>query len=214
VGRRKSLAISDAEWQAILRATGSIPPTADGARARTEIGACRQDFSPISRKKLLAARKEFRRIDALWGRLIRSYETAYRETSGALLLVDITDAKKLRGRARDWLASFDVLAHSVEGRRDEAKKLLYGRVLGIWADCLGGKLVTSTAPGRAPYGPLIRFFDAIVRPLLGDKAPGPYAIRSIVKQERRRREEVARRLVEARQKYGDGVVRVTLPTQK
>jgi hypothetical protein len=181
-----------------------------------EIGACVRDFRqlPISRKNLLAARKELRRIDALWGRLIRSYETAYRETSGALLLVDITDAKKLRGRARDWLESLDVLAHSVEGRRDEARKLLYGRVLGIWTDCLGGKLVTSTARGRAPYGPLVRFFDAIVRPLLGDKAPSPYAIRSIVKKERRWRQGVARQMLEDRQKYGDGVVRVTLPTQK
>jgi hypothetical protein len=130
------------------------------------------------------------------------------------LLVIITDLEKHRKRLRDWIEGFGKLARSVGGRRDEAKKWLYERVLGIWTDYLRGKLATSTARGRAPYGPLVRFFDAIVRPLLGDKAPGPYAIRRIVKQERCRREKEARWLVAIRQKYGEGVIRVTLPTQK
>jgi hypothetical protein len=215
VARRKAPTISDAEWQVISQATGSIPPTADVARARLEIGACRQDYSrlPVSREKLRAAREEFRRIDALWARLIRSYETAYRETSEALLLVDIADAEKLRGQARSRLVGLDMLAHGHTGRRDAAKEWLYWRVLGIWTDCLDGKLMTSTARRRAPYGPLVRFFDAIVRPLLGDQAPGPDAIRSIVKREKRQREEAARQLVAIRQKYSDEVVRVFCPPQ-
>jgi hypothetical protein len=181
-----------------------------------EIGACIWNFRqlPVSRKKLLAARAEFRRIDALLGRLIRSFEAAHRQTSGALLLIALPDLEKLRKRVRAWIEGFDMLARSGAGQRDVAKEWLYWRVLGIWTDCFSGKLVTSTAPGRAPYGPLVRFFDAIVRPLLGDKAPGPYAIRSIVKQERRRREEAAGWLAAVKQKYGDGVVRVTLPTRK
>ena len=213
MARRKSLAISDAEWQVILQTTGSIPPTANVARARLEIGACRQDFLrlPISRKKLLAARKELRRSDALLGRLIRSLGAAHRLGSGDLLLVAITDLEKHHKQVRDWIKDFGRLAHSVGGRRDEARRWLYWRVLGIWTDCLGGKLATSTASGRAPYGPLVRFFDAIVRPLLGNEAPGPDAIRGIVKRERQQREQVAKQLAEARQKYGDGAVRVFCP---
>jgi hypothetical protein len=215
VARRKPLAISVADWQTILRATGPIPPTADVARARLEIGACRKDFRqlPIPRKNLLAARKELQRSDALLSRLIRSLEAAHRLGLGDLLLVIITDLEEHRKGVRNWIEDFDTLARSVEGRRDEANKWLYWRVLGIWTECLGGKLVISTARGRAPYGPLVRFFDAIVRPLLGDKAPGPHAIRRIVKQERRRRGEVAKQLEENRRKYGDGVVRVLCPPQ-
>jgi hypothetical protein len=213
VARRKSPAISDVEWQAIARAIGPIPPTADVARARLEIGACRRDYArlPISRSKLRGARAEFRRIDALWKRLIRSYETAQRQTSAALLLADITKARKLRMRAQGWHEGFNTLARRHAGNRDVAREWLYERVLGIWTDCLGGKLVTSTARRRVPYGPLVRFFDAIVRPLLGDKAPGPHAIRGIVKQEKRQRQEATRRLVALRQKYGDGAVRVFCP---
>src|SRR5262249_31943200 len=111
-------------------------------------------------------------------------------------------------RARSWLEGLDMLVGGHAGRRDVAKEWLYWRVLGIWTDCLGGKLVTSNARGRAPYGPLVRVFRAIVKALLGNKAPGPHAIRSIVKQEKRRREKV---LAELRQKYGDGIVRVVCP---
>ena len=98
MARRKSPAISNAEWQAISRAIGSIPPAADVARARLEIGACRQDFlqHPIPRKKLLAARKELQRSDALLGRLLRSLGSAHRLGSGDLLLVIITDLEKHR----------------------------------------------------------------------------------------------------------------------
>ena len=115
MARRKSLAISDAEWQVILQTTGSIPPTANVARARLEIGACRQDFLrlPISRKKLLAARKELRRSDALLGRLIRSLGAAHRLGSGDLLLVAITDLEKHHKQVRDWIKDFGRLAHSV-----------------------------------------------------------------------------------------------------
>jgi hypothetical protein len=141
--------LTDAEWQAVLTAIGPLPPAADVDRARLEINECIRDFSrlPVARGRLLAAREECHRAEKLLVELIFSFAALYRRTSGQLLLVDVTTARKLRKRVRGRIEGFDMLIRANTGRQDSARDWLYWRLLGIWTDALSGKLATSKPPG-------------------------------------------------------------------
>jgi hypothetical protein len=177
---------------------------------------CFRDFSrlPFSREEMRAVRNDLRRIDAGIIKVTKMLEAVHRRSSVKLLAIGADDQTVLEifRRRRIWprIEACNMLLRSVAGTRDEARDWLYWRILSIWTYCLGGKLKVSNPPKEQgePYGPLVRFFDAAVRPLLGDKTPGRHAIRKIVRQERQRRIEQERHWQRMIEPKG------TLPPQK
>jgi hypothetical protein len=77
------------------------------------------------------------------------------------------------------------------GTRDPNKKFLYCAVLRIWEEPLGQELRYSIARQKPPYGPLVRFLEAVLRPVLGNETPGPHGFAKIIdrKREIRRRKK-------------------------
>ncbi|WP_316205297.1 hypothetical protein [Bradyrhizobium sp. SZCCHNS3004] len=88
-----------------------------------------------------------------------------------------------RGNADD----FDAHSKTSGGRKNPVREKLYSQVLGVWTDLLGGELKVSKDPISAARGPLWRFFQAAVTPIMGDRAPKATSFADIVQRERERR---------------------------
>jgi len=93
------------------------------------------------------------------------------------------------GPVKDYADShviyYEILAGSLfRGRKDEHREFLYEAVLGLWCRELGQELRYSRS--ETPTGPLVRFFTAVVAPVLGTKAPTARGIAEIVDRARAR----------------------------
>jgi hypothetical protein len=66
------------------------------------------------------------------------------------------------------------------------KRSFYEAVLKVWTD-RGGKLGWST--NAQVGGPCVRYFNAVVRPVMGDDSPKLSYIKDIIDDEKRRRED-------------------------
>ncbi len=66
------------------------------------------------------------------------------------------------------------------------RRFLFGAVLDLWAG-LGLETRYSRSREGTPTGPLLRFFNACVGPILGDEAPSTFGVALIVDREKRRR---------------------------
>jgi hypothetical protein len=77
---------------------------------------------------------------------------------------------------------------SAFGRRQNPhREFLFGGIMRVWTDRLGGELHFSRPPrGGLPSGPLVRFLQACLEPVLGDDAPAE-GIADIIERERRAR---------------------------
>lgn len=101
-------------------------------------------------------------------------------------------------REETWLATLEEMQQQAEARigmlesLDQGfhrkanlwKKNLYENVLQIWQNTIKGKLTYSRSweetGENEPFGPLIEFFTACLKPVLGSKMPGPYGIAAII----------------------------------
>ena len=72
-------------------------------------------------------------------------------------------------RKVEALAAFHEIWSAFARRQNPHRKFLYWGVMRVWTDRLGGELRYSTKESTR-YGPLIRFFDAVVGPILGSAA--------------------------------------------
>jgi hypothetical protein len=72
------------------------------------------------------------------------------------------------------------------GAFDPPKRSYYEDVLKVWTD-RGGKLGWST--NAQVGGPCVRYFNAVVRPVMGDDSPARSYIKDIIDDEKRRRED-------------------------
>lgn len=77
---------------------------------------------------------------------------------------------------------------ATNGASDPPERAFYRDVMMVWTE-LGGKLGVSTnANTNEVYGPFIRFFRAVVEPMMGDKCPPPATIKKYVQAEKERRQ--------------------------
>lgn len=77
------------------------------------------------------------------------------------------------------------------GRRNPYRACLFAAIVDLWIYDLGQPPGISTAPDGERRGPLIPFFLACVRPLLGDETPTVEGAAAIIKQHRRRARQQA-----------------------
>lgn len=70
----------------------------------------------------------------------------------------------------------------------------YHKIFGVWVDKLGGRLgVSRDEDTHKLGGPLVRFFQAVTRPVLATEAPALESISRIVDREKERRKERRKR---------------------
>jgi hypothetical protein len=81
---------------------------------------------------------------------------------------------------------YDRMIAATSGRNDPHQKLLYDAVLDLWDRGLNQGLHYSKG------GPLVRFFKAVVDPVLGKRTPGASRIGGIVREYKRRISEIVR----------------------
>jgi hypothetical protein len=86
--------------------------------------------------------------------------------------------------AADSYEAWHDTARCFSGRRNPHRELLYDGVLMIWL-VNGGELRFSTTLDGVPTGPLVRFFLACVRPVMGGEAPAVHSVSDIIKRARR-----------------------------
>jgi hypothetical protein len=87
------------------------------------------------------------------------------------------------------LAKLREVASMLSADRDgfgPPKRSFYEDVLKVWTD-RGGKLGWST--NAQVGGPCVRYFNAVVRPVMGDDSPKLSYIKDIIDDEKRRRED-------------------------
>ncbi|TQF28871.1 hypothetical protein [Bradyrhizobium sp. UNPA324] len=96
-------------------------------------------------------------------------------------------ADETAAHARGNAVDFDAHSKANGGTRNPSREAYYGQVLAVWTDLLGGELKISKNASDIVRGPLWRFFDAAVSPVLGTSAPRPGAVADIVKREKLRR---------------------------
>lgn len=77
---------------------------------------------------------------------------------------------------------YDRYARGASRQQNPAREDLYRDLLSVWADQMGRPLTWS------PNGPLEKFFQSAVRPILGARTPKSSSIRDIVKREVQRRD--------------------------
>jgi hypothetical protein len=76
-------------------------------------------------------------------------------------------------------------AYSGEGfqrKRDVHREVLYARIIALWESPLGGRF------GVSSTGPLARFLDAALDPILGLEMLGLDGIKAVLQREKNRRE--------------------------
>jgi len=165
---------TDAEWAAIEQELPQkkSPP---GRDIRFELEQMGREFWAMRHQRLL--RPSIRDCDGLH----QCIELMKRFKSRSL-------KKALEPAYREIKAWDDLLvawnSEAFQRKRDIHRELLYGRLIGLWEGPLGGRLGVSTT------GPLARFLDAALGPILGlEEAPGLDGIKAILQREKNRRKD-------------------------
>jgi hypothetical protein len=151
----------------------------------------------------------FERERARWEHLGDAVDVA------TVILRELRDAPR-SGPSLEWihraLDALVVVRHKVEihtdghemwqaycGRQNPDSEFLYGGVLQIWTYHLHGDLRYSSSKTG---GPTVDFFLAVVKPIMGDKAPQPTSVGKIIRREREGRDRVE---AEKRRRRGVGL---------
>ena len=91
----------------------------------------------------------------------------------------------LKYRAETSRIGYEMLSAAHKGRRNPHRAHLYAAICDLWTIHLGQELRYSMQ-GGVPSGPLIRFFTACIKPVLGAEAPTAHTIASVIDREKHR----------------------------
>jgi hypothetical protein len=94
---------------------------------------------------------------------------------------ELTNLEAVRQRICSHINNLDATIRKFHGRSNPHRENMYIGVLRIWTDIIGDELAYSRSPnGGLPCGPLIRFFQACLIPILLDKTPGVSGLADII----------------------------------
>lgn len=167
---------TDSEWAAVEAAFPSpLAVGADSEAARTETEASatiycviRDSYKFRSKDRMKVAKAAQRKI----------------KMRAKLAQNDETDLRHQLAPGQALIMGYKMQALSHQGRAAFERDQFYDSVLSTWR-LLGGKLKTSrpTPNGfkQLPGGPLLRFLDAILRPVMNEDIPGAEGLVAIVK---------------------------------
>jgi hypothetical protein len=198
---------TEAQWQAIIEASLLTDLTAAG-NLRNRLGSVLAEFGyadvdnqlmrpagPKARswekvaKSAARLAREIRELEA------RTLPTGFGNVDPAEVECDnayfddlLDRLQSLEKTARQNEARYDEHAALHGGRKDPTRQFLFENVLSIWADVLGHDLAYSRSGGGKPGGPLVRFLEAALGPVLRDRLPTAEGFASIIDREDDRRQ--------------------------
>lgn len=173
--------LTDEQWKAIAKTLAGREVDLD--QVRRELEELFRGFQMFHARR---ARNPFRKERDRWR---RNYKLA------SELVAQMPGLAEAKRQAQVRVEYYEMACQAFSGKRDPHHDFLYGGILRIWTDVIGGKLgISHPSPmkgGRSPYGPLVRYFAACVGPILANQTPGPHGIEAIVDRERRARKHTA-----------------------
>jgi predicted Zn-dependent protease len=84
-------------------------------------------------------------------------------------------------------AEAEIYSRPREVKKPKAK--FYKEILSIWTELLGCKLGRSTNSANERYGPCVRYFCSVARPVMGSAAPSEKYIPDLIDEEKKRRKD-------------------------
>jgi len=192
---------TDAEWQSIVAALPAGAPH-DGARVQLQRAAEQFASAQVDRKRMAgsaARRQQWADISERAGELLRLLDKidhwdapiwgsdGERDNSHGERAQAAGMLEEFVRHASTQVDDYKKHAERFSGKKDPDRERLYVEVLRVWTDYLGGELGVSSSRDGRYRGPLVRFFDAALLPILGAKRPKPRTIRGIVDREKSRR---------------------------
>jgi hypothetical protein len=173
---------SDAQWTEISQARKDWPSAVDWAQIRTELEQMGRDYWAMhDRRAGRPSQDERNRLYDLLERT-KDVETAFPRL-GQELKTAIEPAHRLM---LAWIAMLEVWSSRYFRRRSDAHRMLLElRLRLLWMGPLGGKWGSSRNRYDEVTGPLVRFLEAVFRPILGSDAPTREGIRKIIKREQK-----------------------------
>jgi hypothetical protein len=133
--------------------------------------------------------KRWQRIDRLVDRLVAELHIVQRDRHEPWSVFEFDSLWVNRARESLWgvkrkaeagQIAYRRLGAAFKGRSNPYRAFLYDAVLNLWTLRLGQKLRYSTTPKGTPSGPLIRFFEACVKPVLDADTPTVHGIATII----------------------------------
>jgi hypothetical protein len=176
------------EWTAIENEVGKVRPGSltDFERRRLLSAA---NLYLIGTREPHFVKSHFAEISKRWKRVEKLSEELSDAITSATAVLAL--APREVERLFPALAKLREVASMLSADRghplDPPKRSFYEAVLKVWTD-RGGKLGWST--NAQVGGPCVRYFNAVVRPVMGDDSPKLSYIKDIIDDEKRRREDL------------------------
>jgi hypothetical protein len=198
---REEYSLTAEHWQAISAAIPShVKAEANWAElepiVRAELDEAivlfRAQSARRQRYPIAAERRRWNRV----GDLTNKLETELRmlrelkppsDPDPPWLLQALAALRRVNNRVQDVAAWHETWA-AFRGTKYPYREHLYRDVLCVWTGRLNGRLENYWITKGEPRGPLVEFFVACVRPVLGDKTPRRGGIVDIIERERERRQ--------------------------
>jgi len=90
---------------------------------------------------------------------------------------------EFQNTAKDYYEAYEMHRRAYRGRQNPARMFFYWRVLDFWRNDLEQPLGASTSESGVVGGPLVLFFNAVMRPVLSEHCPRPHTVREIIRRE-------------------------------
>jgi hypothetical protein len=158
---------SDVERQAIIAAVPS--PVPDGVDVDAVIREL-EDAASVYIGVGDAYRQRRDKAPA-WKKALKLIDDLIAHAEQERLEAVLPDLEGARDRERPFVLGAEMSAHSHRGRGSPETKQLYDQARASWRR-LGGKFKVSRFRGDTPQGPAIRFFEAVLRPVMKEDAQG------------------------------------------
>lgn len=174
--------LTDFEWRQLREAAQNlVTPTTRKRKQKTWSQIARVCSEAVSQlAELTTSEFPHRPFDRQLRETILALRTLRSAVEKAMSEREAWRAKKLAGlRVRGCAEAIQLVAGAKSSKRVD----YLGSVLGMWQR-LGGKL-THGKNGELVDGPAWRFFDAVVRPVMGKRAPARSGFPDIVRREKR-----------------------------
>ena len=157
---------TDEQWTAIRRTRDNWRADIDWNLARLLLETVAQQFWFMHTRRMQRSANR--------DQVVRHLESMFEINNELPSLYGHELAERVKLATMSSLLIYNDDLGTVVGRKDELREGLYGQVLDVLVNVLGGELHYS------PGGPTTRFMTKVLVPILGDEAPQEAAVRFII----------------------------------
>ena len=171
-GMAPFIKFTDEQWAAIQNTRDNWRADVDWNLARRRLETVAQQFWFMRTRRMQRSAKR--------DQVVRHLEHTFEISDELPDIYGHELAERVKLATVSSLLIYNDDLETVVGRKDEHREGLYGQVLDVLVDVLGGGLYYS------PGGPTVRFMIKVLTPILGDETPRSAGIRRIIDRYERR----------------------------